>query len=761
MTGEQELVALLYRADWARLSLSGRVRGIDESTFSTLTVTEGRRPKRGEPFPPPFPPFSFAPGQEPGAAELAVQVAPGKRYREESPDGRQVRGCDGERIWLWVADPAAGTEVRLAGRPQPPFPVLLAPFWLLGGYQLSIEGEATACGRAGVRVVATPRPDVRRREGWDWRDGFDGLDGLEGLERRVGWGGRGGRGWPLIPPLRWSSFTRFDRVACVVDAELGILLRCECVRGDRSPSVTEFVQLSLDPETDRERFSAPEGSIIGEGPESAWTFFTPGGGVRREAVKTAAGLAAGGLGAAIRYSRNPFGLFGQSRRAWAPDDDPDAAMPYDGDPVVSSPPAPPSSDAARNPWATAAAEAEAAAGVTDEMLHLLYRGGAGNPQFSGTLHRWFDFGALLDAVPDVARKVGFGGVGFLVDTLKDVARGAGPSVEHTVRSVRMDGWDRYRIDLTYQTPSAREHDRGEAGPDDDEPGGVGDGNVDGSDSSSGQPDGSDADRGEPGGSDAESGGPDESDAESGQPDGLDAESGEPDGSDSADRDLDDEDVYGRHDVPLTVACDGQRRWQVFADHVVVGPPGPPPDEIFDLLDGSWLLGCELSDGEEIVVGGRRAYRLRATDRHQPWFAHAAFSGYYFPLVAVVDAESGRLLRITWYKGGKPVSRHEFRDVVAGGDGDFGFEVPAGLRVVTESAHTAGSKSAGSESAGSGKAGPAGSGWRRADESTAENPMGYIAKAAADAVKKQVDEKAAAARAFLDSLSGRKPPPPTR
>jgi hypothetical protein len=147
-----------------------------------------------------------------------------------------------------------------------------------------------------------------------------------------------------------------------------------------------------------------------------------------------------------------------------------------------------------------------------------------------------------------------------------------------------------------------------------------------------------------------------------------------------------------------------------------------------------------------VVGGRRAYRLRATDRYQPWFAHAAFSGYYFPLVAVVDAETGRLLRVTWYKGGKPVSRHEFRDVAAGGEGDFGFEVPAGLRVVTVPAAAA------SESAGSG---------RQEDESTVENPMEFFAKAARDAVKKQVDEKAAAARAFLDSLSGRKPPPPTR
>jgi hypothetical protein len=687
MTGEQELVALLYRADWTRLSLSGTVRGVDEPTFSMLS--EGRRARRGEPSPPPppFPPFSFGSGKEPGAAELTVLLAPGKRYREENPDGSQIRGCDGARIWLWVADPPTATEVRLSGIPQPPFPLLLAPCWLLGGYQLSIEGETTTCGRTGVRVVAERRRNARERDGRT---------------------GRSSPGWPLIPPLRWASSVRCDHVACVVDTELGILLRCELVRGDRSPDVTEFVELTTHPNGAAKPFCPPPGSIVGDGSESAWSFFSPGGGVGREAVLAATGLAAGGLGAAIRYSR----LFTRSRRGGVPDDDPDAAMPPDDDPVLSAPPTP---EAERAPWATAAAEAETTAPeVTDELLHLLYRGGAGNPEFSGTLHRWFEFARLLEAVPDTARKAGFGGVGFLVDTIADVTRDAHPGAVHMVRGVRMGGWERYRIDLIDQTPSARDRDR-------EEPGGK-----------------------EPHGA------PPDSEQAHGEP---------PDGEQSDDED---------RDEPLTVACDGQQRWRVFDDHVVVGPPGPPPDEILDLLDGSWLLGCGLSGGEEIVVGGRRAFRVRAADRHQPWFAPAAFSSYYFPLAAVVDAESGRLLRVTWYKGGKPVSRHELRDVAAGTEGDFGFEVPAGLRVVKERARSAGSQSPGWESPGWESPGwesvwldpgSAGEWWQRADEATVENPMGSMAKAAADAVKKRVDEKAAAARAFIESLSGRKPPPP--
>ena len=56
MTGEAELVRLLHRADWTRLSLSARV-----NNGSTLVV------------------------------------APGKRYRLEAADF--VRGCDGSRPW--------------------------------------------------------------------------------------------------------------------------------------------------------------------------------------------------------------------------------------------------------------------------------------------------------------------------------------------------------------------------------------------------------------------------------------------------------------------------------------------------------------------------------------------------------------------------------------------------------------------------------------------------------------------------------------
>jgi hypothetical protein len=563
MATERELVALLYRADWTRLSLSGVVHGAEEWTTSVFTETRARP---GMPFPPhpPFPPPGFGAGADP-TAELTLLLAPGKRYRAEIPDGQWVKGCDGERVWEWFPELPPSTEVRLFGGPRPPLPTLLAPSWLLTGYRLAIEGEVTACGRAGVRVVAAPRGDARSR------------------------GTRPG-GLPLMP-FRWPPLVEYDHVSAVVDAELGILLSCERREGDRAPELTEFRDLTVDPEADPARFTAPPGSIFGreEGlfSGSSWSFGPWSGplggpltGFGREAAKTAAGLAAAGLGVAIRYSprkrQDPFA------RATA-EDDPEAAMPPD------------------DPFSGPAPE-EPASPVGDEVPHLLYRSGLDVPRFSAALHHWFDIPALLEAVPEPARRTGFGGVGLLVDAIRDAALDAGAS--HAVHRVRVGGWDKYRIDLTRSPwPSGRAGSR---------------------------------------------------------------------------------EWRDRRHEPLTVACDGQRRWQVFADRVVVGPAGPPTDDLANLMDGSWLLCCDLAGGDEIAVGGRRAFRVAVDGGDDPPSPLTLFPKLCFRAVAAVDAETGRLLRLTLRKGGKPVVRFELRDIASGESDDFGFEPPAGLRVVEES-----------------------------------------------------------------------------
>jgi hypothetical protein len=578
MVDERGLVALLYRADWRELSLSGEVSGGSVPLISVVTYSRPSRP--GEPFLP-HPPFAPPPGSFP-ETDATLLVAPGKRYRIASPDGQQVRGCDGERIWEWSGELPPDTEHRLGGDLGPPFPELLAPSWLLSGYNLAIEGDATACGRAAIRVVASARGNER--------------------------------GKIPAPPFWGSLVVRADSVVALVDAELGILLRCESRHGERSPDVAEFRSLTVPAEADPGQFAALPGSVFSDG-WWPWSFTSPFGEAGREFAKTAAGLAAAGLGTAIKYAPrrrpDPFA------RATEEAADPDAVLPRDDGPAPDGPP-----DAV-------------ALSVSDEVLHLLYRSGADEPRFTATLHEWIDAAALLEAVPGSARKTGFGGVGFLIDVLRDSALDSGTI--HRVSSVRIGGWDRYRIDA--------------AGPE-------------------------------------QAGGP--------QP--------------GHDRD-------SRRHQPRTDACDGQRRWQVYEDRVAESPAAPLPYEVRGLADGSWLLVAALSGGAEITVGGRRAYRVSGQDLHQnPWPLLSMLDFQSFPAVVAVDAESGRLLRLTRYAGGNPVMCYELRDIEPGGSGDFGFEPPPGLRVVREPDVEFPGQPV--------------------------NPAGFVAKAAADA-----------ARSFFGSLRG--------
>ena len=593
---ERELVALLYRADWTSLSFSGQA------------VT--------------------------GESRTTLLLAPGKRYREESMGGRHVEGCDGERAWRWDAGSPPSPpdhEVHFYGGPHPPSPALLAPSWLLSGYSMTIEGEEEVGGRAGVRVSA-----VSRRRVWGPADIWSFI----------------------VPPFRWGQQFLYDRVTAVVDAELGILLRCSCVSDDKAPWLTEFARLTVLADVDDARFTAPPGSVFYErGLHGA----TSSGRVSWAIPKTVAGLAAGGLGAAIRYAPSVRGAFGSSSPTWqraTEESDPDAQMPQDE-------PAPVSGTAA---FASAVT-------VGDEVLHLIYRSGGAEPApFTGTLHSWMDGPALLSAVPESARKVGFGGVGLLVDALSESAtRATGSGTAHEVYDVRMGGPDRYRIDLVQA-----------------------------------------ASPWDPGGRERRS----------------------------------------RRHRRLTVACDGERRWQVYSDKVVAGPTGPPyVAELNHLLDASWLLWCELSDGEEIGVGGRRAYRMTVTkhDREEA-SAFSGLLGLFFPAVAVVDAETGRLIRVTVFKGGKPATRHELRDVrplSPGPEEDFAFEVPEGLPVEEEPEPPAGASDSGEASDADDES------WEPREHGI--NPVGIAAKAAAEALKKQADEKLAAARGFFDSLRSPRPP----
>ena len=422
MLSERELVGLLYRADWTKLTLSGTVTGDERVVDTVITVQTAeplcapwRQEDDEDDDEPPVPPLSlfgqwpqwifgqaqeqargarrghgsgsfwdFEPGGE--GAPCALFVAPGRRFRSDGGDGAWAVGCDGTRMWHWLRDRPAGISVSFGfpasdDQPRPPYRDLLVPSWLLSGYSLVLDGEETVGGRAGVRVLGTPRTVTER------------ADRFGRLGKQVSRG-------PFAPPARWLHLDHWDPVEAVVDAELGILLRCAKRSRDHSPLVTEFTSLDVGSPADAARFSAPPGSMFGGDRSSATrdrSSATWGRGERpadnpllnalgatletagKEAAKNIAGMTAGGLGALIRYAPkgrrvDPF------TQATSESTDPEAAMPTD-----EQPPDEP---------ADGAADA-----MPDEVLHLLYRSGLAAPSVRATLHQWVDLDPVFAAVP--------------------------------------------------------------------------------------------------------------------------------------------------------------------------------------------------------------------------------------------------------------------------------------------------------------------------------------------------------------------------
>jgi hypothetical protein len=444
------------------------------------------------------------------AAEVSggsrLLLAPGRRYRMQTPDG--TLGCDGERPWRLPALDEDRDAHWISG-PEPPLPMLLCPAWLLRSSRLEVLGHVTACGRDALHVVATERPGIRE---------------------------------PMTP-------VRAGRTGALVDAELGILLRVSWLPPeDEPPDVTELVSLELDPAIDPAQFAPPPGSVIAEG----WGGAFGSAGPFFAAAKTAAGLAAAGLGEWVKHRP----------RAEADPPDAEAAMPQDDPAPEMSPDGRPTGPE-----------------VSDEVLRLLHD--SGTAAFNARCHEWYDVSALLSQVPESVRKTGFGGLGVLVSALA----GRRTAPVHRISALRIAGPGRYQIDHQHEVK------RG----------------------------------------------------------------------------------------PRMIACDGQRYWRVYDDAMTLGPAQPPPGDIADLADASWLLECQISGGGLIMAGNRPAYRIHAARGYAP-----SEFGMMFPAaVAVVDAELGIVLSLTSYLSGQPVRRHELRDVSAARPGDFRVDIPAGLRVESE------------------------------------------------------------------------------
>jgi hypothetical protein len=273
-----------------------------------------------------------------------------------------------------------------------------------------------------------------------------------------------------------------------------------------------------------------------------------------------AGLAAGALGAWIRYSP-----YRRAQPAEAHGIDFEAAIPRDEPPPDLSPDRVP-----------------AGPPVSDDLLNLLHAGGP--DRFAATLHQWLAIGALASSVPAAARRAGFGGLGLLMDAISDQ-----PATGHLTSRIRVAGHGRYQIDHAYQP---------------------------------------------------------------------------------------------RHG-PVTIACDGQRRWEVYPDKIITGPAQPLQRDIRDLADPSWLLRCWLSGGTTVPAGNRPGYRINAGRRHGDELLALLLPALLFPAaVAVVDPDLRLVLRLTSYIGTRPVQRHELRDVTTD-VGEFRVDIPGHLPVVEQ------------------------------------------------------------------------------
>ena len=228
MAGLPEVIGLLYRADWTRLSLSAELRSeTDREPLPRLSREGWSRWYRAWP------------GQRQDNGRYvgrgALLIGPGGRWRLECSvpgrggEGEAAKGNDGERGWSWRPPERGGPPplpVKVGGA-YLPVPELLCPSCLLGGYTLEVLGPVTARGGEAIAVAATPRRDV------------------------LGSG---------------SAERPYDRIEVAVDAELGILLRRIETSGGELVTLTELTDVTMNPPeaADPARFAPPPGSHRGE-----------------------------------------------------------------------------------------------------------------------------------------------------------------------------------------------------------------------------------------------------------------------------------------------------------------------------------------------------------------------------------------------------------------------------------------------------------------------------------------------------------------
>ena len=130
-----------------------------------------------------------------------------------------------------------------------------------------------------------------------------------------------------------------------------------------------------------------------------------------------------------------------------------------------------------------------------------------------------------------------------------------------------------------------------------------------------------------------------------------------------------------------LVCDGVRHWTVYHNRVVSEPAARLRDDWARLADPAWLLsGWQLTTGGPAEVGGRRGWTVWADAK--PGQAGLAQVGLFGRAAAVIDAELGIVLRLSYLVGDQLAGCLELHDLTvpaADDPGDFG--VKPGTRVV--------------------------------------------------------------------------------
>jgi hypothetical protein len=141
--------------------------------------------------------------------------------------------------------------------------------------------------------------------------------------------------------------------------------------------------------------------------------------------------------------------------------------------------------------------------------------------------------------------------------------------------------------------------------------------------------------------------------------------------------------------PISVICDGERLWRVYADRIADKPATPLPAGIALMIDLNWLLrGYRLGVSGPVVTAGREGVLVIAESqegvketRQGPLSNTTVLADR---IDTIVDRRLGIALRQDWQDGGQLMLRTELTGVAEDVDQNaFLLEVPPGVRLIKD------------------------------------------------------------------------------